>query len=89
MSYADKEIKDSILEFLGEEGIRYFRDLIEEYGTPWIVQHIDGIYVHNWTTVGRHIKNYIRSKFPDLIKEFDNYASFEDYICGIVEDLFE
>jgi hypothetical protein len=89
MKYIDQEIKDSILEYLGEEGHKYFSDLKDEYGTCWVNEDMgDGFYVHNWTTVGRRIKNHVIERFPDVVEEFGDYEDFEDYIYTIVEDIF-
>lgn len=80
MKYNNEDIKQSVYDFLGEEGRKYFQELKDEHGTCW---------VHNWTYEGRQIRNHIIDKFPDIVEELGNYAKFEDYVYGLVEDMFE
>lgn len=90
MKYTDKEIKESIIEFLGEEGNKYFRELKEEHGTCWVRTKLDnGLSLSNWTIEGRQIRNHLIDKFPDIVETLGNYEEFEDYVCEIVEKIFE
>lgn len=89
MKYSDNVIKESIVDFLGEEGNKYFRELKEEHNTCWVREDVDGWSISNWTTEGRQIRNHLIGNFPDIVEEFEEYGDFEDYVYTIVEEIFE
>lgn len=89
MKYSDNIIKESIVDFLGEEGNKYFRELKEEYDTCWVREDIDGWSISNWTAEGRQIRNHLIGNFPDIVEEFGEYGDFEDYVYTIVEEIFK
>lgn len=89
MKYNNEDIKQSVYDFLGEEGRKYFQELKDEHGTCWINEKLDeGFWVHNWIEEGRQIRNHIIDKFPDIVAELGNYAKFEDYVYKLIEDMF-
>lgn len=79
------KVKESVINFLGEDGIKYFKNIKEEHGTCWF--YADGI--HNWTTIGRDIRNHILDKFPDFVKELGDYEEFEDFVYTLIEEMIE
>lgn len=89
MKYNNEDIKQSVYDFLGEDGRTYFQKLKDEHGTCWVAARRKNMIIHNWTHEGRRIKNHITDKFPDIVVELGDYAKFEDYVYGLVEDMFE
>ena len=91
MKYTDNEIKDSIFNFIGEEGREYFRNLKDEHGTCWVREKQEsGWSIHNWTNEGRQIRNHVLKNFPDIVEELGgDYGNFEEYMYNIVEEMFE
>lgn len=90
MKYTDEEVKETIIKFLGEEGQKYFRELKEEHGTCWVRTKMNnGWSISNWTQEGRQIRNHLIDKFPGIVEELGDYEVFEDYVYGIVEEIFE
>ena len=88
MKYNNEDIKQSVYDFLGEEGRKYFQELKDEHGTCWVRENVDGWSISNWTNEGRQIRNHIIDKFQDIVAELGDYAEFEDYVYGLIEDMF-
>jgi hypothetical protein len=90
MKYKYSDIKQSVIEFLGEDGYNFFRNLKEERGRVWCcVKTEDGIPWHSWTNPGRQIRNHVIEKFPGIVDQLGDYGDFEAYIYSLVEDIFE
>lgn len=70
-----EEIKQDIIEFLGENGISYLRDMLKDdrFYLAW------GCSLYG--NVGMQVRNHITRRWPDILKTFnDDYGKFEDFV---------
>lgn len=81
-------IQQKIIEFLGPDGYSLFQDLKDENGTVWITRTINGIPQSMSFYPGMQIRNMVNESFPGIVKLFDDYGEYEDFIAKIVDDIF-
>lgn len=84
---------NALKEYLGEEGIRYFKHLKGLKGDVFPVLRLNdktkgGIPV--WPVhfrEGRQIRNYLNSSFPEIMDELKGYDKFEDWTHNLIDKL--
>lgn len=73
IAYCDWTIIEEIQKFLGEEGMKYFK---EEQKSPLTDTVMDFDAKYYWE--GRQIRNHIIDKFPKILTWLQDYCTFED-----------
>lgn len=90
-----KEIIDSLIKYLGEDGMRYFKHLKGLKGNVFPVLKLNekrkGLPVYStWLFDGMQIRNYLNATFPEMLAITKNdYAKFEDMVYELVNDIVD
>lgn len=76
-----EQLIEDIKSFLEEDGLKYLQDAKDK----------DAFYIA-WGSclggnVGMQVRNFLRSKYPDIDKEFKGTADFEDYSTELMLEI--
>lgn len=75
--------KDEINAFLGEDGIQYLKEYYDEdkLALPW-----GSVF---YGRIGMQVRNYLRSKHPEIDEEMKDYSDFEDWSWNVINEIME
>ena len=74
----------SVISNNGEKKLSdYMNEWLQNYGTS-------NLRPSTYSSYQAQIRNHIIDKFPDIVAELGgDYGNFEDYVYGLIEDMFE
>ncbi len=89
MALNNKEVKDEIINWLGENNLKLCKELYNTKGSPFALFSQDGIPISTYLMLFMPLLNHINEKFNAVPNHIKDWITFEDYIYNMILDIIK